>query len=170
MKNWYQFLTFVKIKYQFFTSEKNRTSPSKMAQICTNSAQLKTRKMWNLSTDVRPPKLSKLTIRKFHIFQKWHFGTNSSHGVKFAKCEICGSAQLLSVFEPLEILNGPCCCNKSCITGKICFRQTRMNWLLSEAIMNYRYRQRLIVTYVRKFKRVHKWGKYFEVQNLGVYI
>ena len=30
-----------------------------------------------------PQKLSKLTIRKFHICQKWRIGTNSSHGVKF---------------------------------------------------------------------------------------
>ena len=55
----------------------------------TNTYQFfttKMRKMWNLSTDVRPQKLSKLTIRKFHIFQKWRFGTNSSNGVKFAKC------------------------------------------------------------------------------------
>ena len=50
--------------------------------------------MWNLSTDVRPPKLSKLTIRKFHIFQKWPFGTNSSHGVNFAKREIRSSTKL----------------------------------------------------------------------------
>ena len=58
---------------------------------CVPILQLKMRKMWNLSTDVRSPKSSKLTIRKFHIFQKLRFGTNSSHGVKFAKCEICGS-------------------------------------------------------------------------------
>ena len=67
VKNWYQFFTFVKIEYQFFTSEKNRSSPSQMARMRTNSSQLKMIKMWNLSTDVRPPKLSKLTIRKFHI-------------------------------------------------------------------------------------------------------
>ena len=90
----YQFFTGVKNWYKFFTSEKNRTCSSQMARIRTNSSQLKMRKMWNLSTDVRPPILSKLTIRKFHIFQKWRFGTNSSHGVKFAKCEICGSTCL----------------------------------------------------------------------------
>ena len=67
----------------------NRTSPSQMTRIRTNYSQLIMRKMWNLSKDVRPPKLSKLTIRNFHIFQKWRFGTNSSHGVKFAKCKIC---------------------------------------------------------------------------------
>ena len=94
VKNWYRFFTSVKIEYQFFTSEKNRTSPSQMARMRTNSSQLKMRKMWNLSTYVRPPKLSKLTIRKFHIFQKWRFGTNSSQGVKFAKCEICGLTKL----------------------------------------------------------------------------
>ena len=48
--------------------------------------------MWNLSTDFRPQKLSKLTISKFHI-QNWRFGTYSSHGMKFAKCEICGSTK-----------------------------------------------------------------------------
>ena len=91
VKSWYQFFTFVKIEYQFCRSEKNRTSPLQMARMRTNSSQLKMRQMWNLSIDVRPPKLSKLTIRKFHIFQKWRLGTNSLHGVKFAKCEICGS-------------------------------------------------------------------------------
>ena len=103
VKNFYQFFTFVKIVwkfhtfvkivYQFFTSDKYWTSLSHMARMRTNSSQLKMRKMWNLSKDVRSPKLSKLTIRKFHIFQKWRIGTNSSHGVKFAKCEICGSTK-----------------------------------------------------------------------------
>ena len=54
----------------------------------TNTSQIfkvKNEKDVDLSTDVRPLKLSKLTIRKFHIFQKRRFGTNSSHGVKFAK-------------------------------------------------------------------------------------
>ena len=37
-----------------------------------------------------------------------------------------------------------------------------MNWLLSEAIMNSRYRRRLIVNHIRKFKRVHKLGQYSE--------
>ena len=40
-----------------------------------------------------------------------------------------------------------------------------MNLLLYEAIMNYRYRRRLIVTHVRKLKRVHKLGQYFEVHK-----
>ena len=63
----------------------------------TNTFQfftVKMRKMWTLSTDVRPPKLSQLTIRKIHIFQKWRIGTNSSHGVKFVKCEIWCSTVL----------------------------------------------------------------------------
>ena len=67
---------------------------SQMARMRTNSSHFKMRKMWNSSTDVRTPKLSKLTICKFHIFQKWRIGANSSHGVKFAKCEICGSTRL----------------------------------------------------------------------------
>ena len=40
-----------------------------------------------------------------------------------------------------------------------------MNRLLSEAIMNYLYRRRLIVTHVRKLKRVHKLGQYLEVHK-----
>ena len=77
------------------------------------------------------------------------------------------SCQLLSNFGPLEILNGPCYRNKSCIKGKNCFRQTKMNWLLSEAIMNYPYCRRLIVTYFRKFRRVHKWGQHVEVHKFA---
>ena len=50
-------------------------------------------RMWNLNADFRPRQLSKLTIRKFHIWQNLRSGTNSSHGVKFAKCEICGSTK-----------------------------------------------------------------------------
>ena len=51
---------------------------------------------------------------------------------------------------------------------KIAFRQTKVNWLLSEAIVKYR---RLIVTHVRKFKRVHKLGLYLEVHScVCVYI
>ena len=42
-----------------------------------------------------------------------------------------------------------------------------MNWLLSEAIMNSRYHQRLIVTHIRKFKRVHKLGQYSEVHKFA---
>ena len=39
--------------------------------------------MRNLSTNFRPQNLSKLTIRKFHIWQMWRISTNSSYG-----CEI----------------------------------------------------------------------------------
>ena len=53
---------------------------------------LKTIKMC-LSTSFTLQKLSKLTVGKFHFCQKWCFGTNSSHGVKFTKCEICGSTE-----------------------------------------------------------------------------
>ena len=45
---------------------------------------VKNEKDVKLSTNVRPLKLSKLTIREFHIFKKRRIGTNSSHGVKFA--------------------------------------------------------------------------------------
>ena len=41
-----------------------------------------------------------------------------------------------------------------------------MNWLLPEAIMNYQYRRRLIVTQIRKLKRIHKLGQYSEVHEL----
>ena len=40
-----------------------------------------------------------------------------------------------------------------------------MNLLLSAAIMNSQYCQRLIVTHIRKFKRDHKLGQYSEVQK-----
>ena len=42
-----------------------------------------------------------------------------------------------------------------------------MNLLLSEAIMNSQYCQRLIVTHMRKFKRGHKLGQYLEVQKFA---
>ena len=42
-----------------------------------------------------------------------------------------------------------------------------MNWLLSEAIMNSRYRHRLIVTHIRKLKRVPKLGEYSEVHKFA---
>ena len=34
---------------------------------------------------------------------------------------------------------------------------------MSEAIMNSPYRRKLIVAHIRKLKRVHKLGQYFEV-------
>ena len=40
-----------------------------------------------------------------------------------------------------------------------------MNLLLSEAIMNSQYCQRLILTHIRKFKQDHKFGQYSEVQT-----
>ena len=42
-----------------------------------------------------------------------------------------------------------------------------MNWLLSEAIVNSWYRRRLIVTHIRKLKRVHKLGQYSEVHKFS---
>ena len=104
----YQFFTFVIIWYHFFhmcshfstnfshvwgfgtdsshwcklSTNSSHLRKIEPVRICTNSSQLKMWKMWNLSTDFRPPKLSKLTIRKFLIFQKWRLCTNSSHGVK----------------------------------------------------------------------------------------
>ena len=39
-----------------------------------------------------------------------------------------------------------------------------MDLLLSEAIMNSRYRPRLIVTCTRKLKRVHKLSQYSKVR------
>ena len=42
-----------------------------------------------------------------------------------------------------------------------------MSKLLSEAIMNSRYHLRLIVTKIRKLKRVYKLGKYFEVHKFA---
>ena len=40
-----------------------------------------------------------------------------------------------------------------------------MNKISSEAIMNYWYRWRLIVTHIRKLKQVHKLGQYSEVHT-----
>ena len=94
VKNWYQFFTFVKIEHLFFTSEKNRSSPSQMVRMRTNSSQLKIRKMWHLSTDVRPPILSKNDHTQISHFPKVKNWYQFFHGVKFAKCEICGSTQL----------------------------------------------------------------------------
>ena len=85
VSNWHWFFTFVKIWYQFFTSEKNSR---------TCSSHVKNIKLWNLSTIFTPQKLSKLTLRKFHICQKWRIGANSSHCAKFTKCENCGSTML----------------------------------------------------------------------------
>ena len=38
---------------------------------------------------------------------------------------------------------------------------------MSEAIMNSPYRRRLIVAHIRKLKRVHKKGQYFEVHKFA---
>ena len=45
-----------------------------------------------------------------------------------------------------------------------------MNWLLSEAIMNFRYRRILIVAYIRKLKRVDTLGHYSDVHKICVYL
>ena len=42
-----------------------------------------------------------------------------------------------------------------------------MNCLLSEAIMNSRYRGRLIESHIRKLKRVHNLGQYLEVRKFA---
>ena len=38
---------------------------------------------------------------------------------------------------------------------------------MSEAIMNNPYRRRLIVAHIRKLKRVHNFGQYFEVHRFA---
>ena len=42
-----------------------------------------------------------------------------------------------------------------------------MSVLLSETITNSPYRRRLIVAHIRKFKRVHKLGQYYEVHKFA---
>ena len=42
-----------------------------------------------------------------------------------------------------------------------------MNSLLSEAVMNSRYRRRLIVAHIRKLKRVHVLGQFSEVHKFA---
>ena len=42
-----------------------------------------------------------------------------------------------------------------------------MSWLMSETITNSPYRQKLIVTHIRKLKRVHKLGQYSEVHKFA---
>ena len=42
-----------------------------------------------------------------------------------------------------------------------------MNLLLSEAIMNSQYCQRLIVTHIKKFKQDHKLDQYSEAQKFA---
>ena len=75
-KNWVPILHIWEKSNKSFADDKNTY------QFLT----VKMRKMWNLCTDVRPPKLSKLTIRKFNTFQKWRFGTLYQF---FTRCEIC---------------------------------------------------------------------------------
>ena len=53
---------------------------------------------------------------------------------------------------------------------KFVLGKTTMNLLLSEANTNYRYHRRLIVTHIRKLKRIHKLGQYTGYTNLYVYI
>ena len=65
---------------------------------------LKTIQMWNFSTYFTPQILSKLTVRKFHIYQKWSIGSKSLHGVKFTECENFGSTRLPLTFVMLDIL------------------------------------------------------------------
>ena len=48
---------------------------------------------------------------------------------------------------------------------KIVFDNQRWIWILSEAIMNYRCRQGLIVIRIRKLKSIHKLGQYSEVHK-----
>ena len=85
---WYRFFIFVEIWNRFFTSEKNRYSYSHVK---------KYKIIWNLSTNFTSQNLSKLTIRKFHICQKWRIGANSSHVMKLLKCEIYEVWNLRSV-------------------------------------------------------------------------
>ena len=55
--------------------------------------------MGNLSTNFRPQNLSKLTIRKFHIWQMWRFDTNPSYGCEIYEWEFYGSTKLLMVIK-----------------------------------------------------------------------
>ena len=77
-----------------------KSSSSQIRRKRAYSSHVKIIKM--LNTYFRPPKWSKLTIRKFHICQKWRFGTSSSRGLKFAKRQICGSTELwqTQIFQP----------------------------------------------------------------------
>ena len=45
--------------------------------------------------------LLKMAVRKSHICQCYVLDTNSSHGVKFTKCEICGSTKRIARASPV---------------------------------------------------------------------
>ena len=68
-------------------------------------------------------------------------------------------------FGPFEVLTGPYCRNNRCIKAKTIFMQTKMNWLLSDAIMNSRHCRRVILTHIRISKRVLKVAQYSEVHK-----
>ena len=70
VRNWNQFFTCVRNRYQFFTPEK-KVAPvlhgcDEYLPILHTSEIINT---GNLSTNFRPQNLSKLTIRKFHIWK-----------------------------------------------------------------------------------------------------
>ena len=77
-------LTSVKIKYQFFTSEKNRTSPSQMARMRTNSSQLKNEKDVKFEHRCQTPKIIEIDHTQISHFPKVKIWNQF-----FTRCEIC---------------------------------------------------------------------------------
>ena len=53
------------------------------------------------------------------------------------------------IFDHLTFWPAHSVVNNSCVKGKNIFWQTYINWLLSEAIINSRYRRRLIETHIK---------------------
>ena len=87
MNNWYQFFTFVKIEYQFITSEKKRTSSSLITRIRTNSSQLKMGKVWKgveFEHRCKTPKIIEIDHTQISHFPKVTFWYQF-----FTRCEIC---------------------------------------------------------------------------------
>ena len=70
------------------------------------------------------------------------------------------------ILDHLEVLT-PYCRNNRCIKAKTIFMQTKMDIVLSEAIMNSRYCRRVILTHIRISKRVHKIGQYSKVRKFA---
>ena len=82
----------------------------------TSSSNVKTYKNVKFEHKLYPPhRLSKLTVRKFHICQKWRSGTNSSHGVNLTKFDrayilVSLTSNFAVTFSDLLLLKQNSCC------------------------------------------------------------
>ena len=103
---WYQIFICVRISYQFFTRVSFDTIFSQMWAFGTDSSHVwgfdtDSSHLWKFGTNsshlrkIVPVLLTLKNIKwpyvNFTFAKIWRIGTYSSHGVKFTKCEICGS-------------------------------------------------------------------------------